>query len=325
MANNSREARSFENLTPEQKAGLEQNPLGDNLGVDYSASGMNNAGFVEPVPTYDSAGAEKVIKNDHNAWIVLGRDRPGGLDSGYGGVGNTGAGSVDIVVGRMAGTSGGPDSSITVPPNFLSDAARIYVSQVCDVDTNFGLCGNKQSAARSAVGIKADGVRVIGRDGVKIVTGKAKNASGGGKSGERNSQGGKIKTVAGIELIAGNDVEENELEPIVKAYALQETLQAMVDRINDLSNIVNELAKTQTQINRSIATHTHTVPLGPVTATTAPPADLAITIGTKESSKMSNVHQNVAKHKNNLGVAFTSDYLAPTGDKWFGSRFNKTN
>ena len=176
--------------------------------------------------------------------------------------------------------------------------------------------------ARSAIGIKADAVRMIGREGIKLVTGKGKNTEGGQ---ELNSQGGTIETVPGIELIAGNDVSAESLEPIVKAYALNEALEEMAESIKDLSNIVNELAKTQTQINRSIATHTHMVPVGPAMSNSTPSVDLAVTIGTKEASRMTNVHQNIAKHKNNIGVAFTSDYLSPTGDKWFGSRFNKTN
>jgi len=316
-----RKVRDFENLTPAQAAAYEQQNLASAMG----SSGMNNGALIEPVPLFDAAGSESVIKNNNNSWIILGRDRPSGLESGYGGLGNTGAGSIDLVVGRMAGTSEGPSGNVTVGPNFFSDAARIYISQRTDIDTNFSLCGNIQSTTRSGIGIKADAVRLIGREGVKIVTGKAKNVSGAGSGGEKNSQGGEIETVAGIELIAGNDVGSEELEPIVKAYALNDALTEIVDRLADLTNIVNELAKTQTQINRSIATHTHTVVLGPVSTTSAPPVDLAVTIASKESSRMSNVHQNLAKHKNNLGVALTSDYLSPTGDKWFGSRFNKTN
>tara|TARA_R110000824_G_scaffold91669_4_gene222932 strand:+ start:27083 stop:28042 length:960 start_codon:yes stop_codon:yes gene_type:complete len=316
-----REARSFENLTPEQQGAYESQDLANQLG----SSGFNNAGLVEPVPLYDSAPSEKVIKNSNNAWIVLGRDRPGGVESGYGGLGNTAAGSIDIVVGRMAGADGGPDGNLTVGPNFFTDAARIHISQRTDIDTNFGLCGNAQAVTRSGIGIKADAVRVVGREGVKIVTGKAKNVSGAGSGGERNSQGGEIQTVAGIELIAGNDTGSEELEPLVKAYALNEALEEIAQSIKDLNNIVNELAKTQTQINRSIATHTHMVPVGPAMSNSTPSVDLAVTIATKEASRMSNVHQNISKHKNNIGVAFTSDYLSPTGDKWFGSRFNKTN
>ena len=210
-----RKARDFKNLSPAQAAAYEDGDLENQVG----SSGLNNAGFIEPVPNIDSTTSEKVIKNGNNSWIVLGRDRPAGIESGYGGLGNTGAGAIDIVVGRMAGTTEGPNSNLTVPPNFFSDAARVHLSQKTDIDANFALVGNMRSIGKSGIGIKADAIRLIGREGIKIVTGKAKNVDGAGKGGEKNAQGGKIEKVAGIHLIAGNDVEAEALEPIVKAYA----------------------------------------------------------------------------------------------------------
>ena len=319
-----RKARDFKKLNPEQDPGERDGNLENEAGSAWA--GLNNAGLIEPVPTLDSTTSEKVIKNDNNSWIVLGRDRPAGIESGYGGLGNTGAGAIDIVVGRMAGTTEGADSSTTVPPNFFSDAARVYLSTRTDIDTNFALVGNMRSIGRSGIGIKADAVRLIGREGVKIVTGKAQNVEGGGKGGERNAQSGKIEKVAGIHLIAGNDIDAEPLEPIVKAYALNTVLQTMVDSIRDLNSIVNELAKSQTQINNTLTSHTHEVPQSPTgMLKSLPSLDLVTKIPSKESSKMSSVHQNLAKHKNNLKVALETDFLSPTGKKWFGSRWNKTN
>jgi len=316
-----RKAVNLDNLTPQQLATYDQQNLSESL----EFSGVNNGNLTEPVPSFDSAPCEVVLKNQNNAWIILGRDRPADITSGYGGRGFTTAGAVDIVVGRMASVEGGPNSNSIVGNNFFTDAARIHISQQTDVDRNFGLVGDAQSIQRSAVGIKADAVRLVGREGVKIVTGKAKNIDGVGNDGEKNSQGGAIETIAGIELIAGNDVEAEGLEPIVKAYALNETLQQIVERMQDLTDIVNEMAKIQTQINQSIATHTHVVPLGPAATNTTPPVDLAVTIATKEASKMSSVHQNLFRHKMNLGTALVETRLSPTGAKWFGSRWNKTN
>jgi hypothetical protein len=315
-----KKARNFKNLSPPQKAAYEDGDLENQVGT----SGLTNAGFVEPVPSYDSTTAEKIISNDHNAWIVLGRDRPAGISSGYGGLGHTGAGSVDIVVGRMGGTTSGPDSNITVVPSFFSDAARIHISQKTDIDDNFALVGNARSLEKSGIGIKADAVRVIGREGVKIVTGKAKNVDGAGNGGEKNSTGGKIEKVAGIELIAGNDVDAEPLEAIAKSEALSETLQEIVDSIRDLNNIVNDLFKTQTQINRAISSHVHPIQIGQVQLSTNPSNDLGSTISIKESSKMSGF-QNLSKHKVNLKVGLETDHLSPIGKKWYGSRFNKTN
>ena len=57
----------------------------------------------ESVPRFEYAPCEKVIKNKNNCFIVLGRDRFSSLASGYGGMGATGAGMIDLVVGRLAG------------------------------------------------------------------------------------------------------------------------------------------------------------------------------------------------------------------------------
>ena len=54
-----RKARDFKNLSPEQRAAYEDGDLENQVGT----SGLNNAGFVEPVPNLDSTTAEKVIKN----------------------------------------------------------------------------------------------------------------------------------------------------------------------------------------------------------------------------------------------------------------------
>jgi hypothetical protein len=273
------------------------------------------------VPIFDATTAEKVIKNDHNAWIVLGRDRPADISSGYGGLGHTGAGSVDIVVGRMAGTTGGPNSDITVAPSFFSDAARIHISQKTNIDDNFALVGNVRSLERSGIGIKADAVRVIGREGVKIVTGKAKNVEGAGRGGEKNSAGGKIETVAGIELIAGNDVDAQPLEAIAKSEALSETLQEIVDSVRDLNNIVNDLFKAQTQMNKEFFSI-----LGTLVAALPPQvsSQFYAKVARIEASRMSGF-ENLKKHKVNLKVGLEADHLSPVGKKWYGSRFNKTN
>jgi len=100
-----------------------------------------------------------------------------------------------------------------VDPSFSADAARIYISQLTKVDTHFGLTGKilagKAEQPRSAVAIKADNVRLIGRESIKIVTGKQAGVSGYPMGGEPNSLGAKMHQPAPtIELIAGNSNQE---------------------------------------------------------------------------------------------------------------------
>tara|TARA_R110002074_G_scaffold73172_14_gene168151 strand:- start:443 stop:1345 length:903 start_codon:yes stop_codon:yes gene_type:complete len=198
-------------------------------------NGLNCGNIPEPIPFHNQAQCEVIYKNNNNAWIVLGRDRPGPKSSGYGGQGATQAGAIDMVVGKMGATKEGPKSNIYTDPNFAGDAARIYISQKTDIDKNFDLArGNVGlSEARSGIGIKADAVRVIGREGIKLVTGTSSN--------ERTSGGGKRRVTYGIDLIAANDDDTVELEPMVKGTRLVSALKDMNARIDELNGLYSTL------------------------------------------------------------------------------------
>ncbi len=231
MIGKKKKIKNLEGLPEEAKNQVES-------GVQSSGTttmGLNNQSIPEPVPFHDQADSEIVYKNANNAWIVLGRDRPGPKNSGYGGRGATQAGSIDLVVGKMGAAKDGPKSNIYTDPNFASDAARIHISQKTDIDKNFGLvAGNVGlSVARSGIGIKADAVRVIGREGIKLVTGTVPT--------EVNSAGEKLFTTYGIDLIAGNDDETLELEPIVKGQRLANALRDMNERIDELNGLYTTL------------------------------------------------------------------------------------
>ena len=183
MGKRTRKARDIENLPPEVLEAIDNN---------INFQGLNASNIVEPVPIYNRAGGEVVYANQNNSWIVLGRDRPSRRDTGYGGDGGTQCASIDLVTGRMSSVKGGPKSDIFVDPNFTADAARIYISQKTDIDKNFDLVpgGVGMSKAKSGIGIKADAVRIIGREGIKLVT----------NTDKKNSQGGKVKSTFGIDL-----------------------------------------------------------------------------------------------------------------------------
>ena len=196
----------------------------------------------ESVPRFEFAPCEKVIKNKNNAFIVLGRDRNVSLASGYGGKGATGAGMIDIVVGRLSGAKSvfrnkSKDKDTLTGPNFASDAARIYISQKADIDKYFGLPTAEgfqvvPSNTRSAVGIKADHTRIIGRNDVKIYAGRMTGHEGFGLGqGEPNSQGGPIdNTQCHIYLQGGGS--EN-VQPTVLGHNLREYLKTMAERQKD--------------------------------------------------------------------------------------------
>jgi hypothetical protein len=114
-----------------------------------NVQGVGGDDLVEPLPTYIKAKNEVVIEGKNNTSIVLGRDRPSNRLSGYGGIGDTQAGSIDIVVGRMSPT---PRDGVFVDPNFRKDAARIHISQKTDIDSNFGIAPGK-APTKTAQGV----------------------------------------------------------------------------------------------------------------------------------------------------------------------------
>ena len=214
---------------------------------------------LEAVPNYIQTESEHVISNKNNSWIILGRDRPRGIASGYGGRGDTQAASIDLVTGRM---SANPVSDAYVDPNFRTDAARIYISQKTDIDYDFNIADGTIGSvtAKSGVGIKADGVRIIGRENIKIVT----------TTDSLNSHGKKLDSVGNIDLIAGNNDEL--LEPAVKGKQLKILLENILKQISDVNNTLCDFISAQMVFNTSVGVHTHPIIVSPSGAGTALPS-----------------------------------------------------
>ena len=283
--------------------------------------------LTEAVPRLNKAECEKVIGHDNNQWIVFGRDRFASRASGYGGEGHTQAGMIDIVVGRMGA---GADSDTFANPNFISDAARIYISQKADIDTYLGLVTGTvgHSRARSAIGIKADAVRIVGREGVKITTSPI---------GDSNSQGGDISTIFGIDLIAGNDDNVDSpllgfgppvarLQPITKAYELADCLLDLADPadglIGQLAGIVDTFVTYSMSLFGYLGIHTHIAPgFG---APTAPDPNLIIKTFDTTIGDLALVKTQINLLKAN-SISVVQKYLKPSGSRWIGSRHNRSN
>ena len=234
--------------------------------AEESKDGMRGVGggmLTEPVPKLAKAPCEKVNQGGNNQWIIMGRDRPASRMSGYGGKGDTGAGMIDLCVGRMGSAPqsvDGSDKPVYVDPNFKIDSARIYISQKTDVDENFGLvsgvAGNTK--AKSAVALKADGIRLIAREGIKLVT----------SSDRKNSQGGEVKSITGIDLIAGND--DKDMQPIPKGLNLEKCLKRIIHHMNKLNGIVDSLLMYQNNFNSALTTHFHFSPFYGIPTSVSP-------------------------------------------------------
>lgn len=272
-------------------------------------SGIAGDPLREPVPNFISTKSDKIINGANNSWIVLTRDRPASRLSGYGGLGDTQAGAIDIVVGRM---SASPKDDVYVDPDFKTDAARIYISQKTDIDKNFDLVGGRvgNPEARSGIGIKADSVRLMGREGIKLITG----------IDEKNALGGDIQVKTGIDLIANND--DSDIQPMVKGDNLVSSLETILDNLEQLSGIVSTFLSTQMDYNLTIATHYHYSPFFGIPTT---PSDTLITKGIEVQIKqLMDCIVGLQKFKVNV-VATRNNYLRQYSSKYINSKYNNLN
>ena len=298
-----------------------------------SLNGVFCGTMIEPTPAFYQADCEKVIKGQNSSYIVLGRDRVNSMQSGYGGTGAVQSSMIDLVVGRM-GSEGNKSQDedgedIYCNPSFTKDAARIYISQKTDIDDNFSLAAGKVglSKSRSAIAMKADAVRIIGREGIKLIT----------RGDRKNSRGGDISIVKGVELIAGND--DSDLQPIPRGKNLATALIAITEEINRLNAVVGDIIMILMAFHTQMSAHTHALPPTPVMIPTpAGPAPLASTVPgftapSPQAASAASVSvtglaqkcmQGVVAQKQNL-VFKQKTYLEPAGSKYINSRFNKVN
>jgi hypothetical protein len=278
-------------------------------------SGISNRGIfgdnvLEAVPKYIKAPSEQVL-NKGNSSIVLGRDRPASRASGYGGQGHTQASSIDIVAGRGCGP---PESGLNYDPNFAGDGARMYISQKTDIDANFNLAagGQGNSTAKSGIGIKADAVRIIGRDGIKFVT----------RTENKNSKGGSA-SYSGIELIACND--ESDIQSLIKGENLVEALSELEKRIAEVSSMVLNIFKDQLQFNLKVMSHNHIAPQAPGGAIPTLPSISLIPAGINATTDALEGMIDNFKHRINTGVIWKIKYLHSASNKYICSKYNKVN
>tara|TARA_R110000824_G_scaffold157354_1_gene330785 strand:+ start:1507 stop:2841 length:1335 start_codon:yes stop_codon:yes gene_type:complete len=294
---------------------------------DYK--GVNGDPLIgDGAPAYIPMSGDVVQEGKHNSRIVLGRDRPASRASGKGGGGQTQAGCIDLVAGGMAYKAKpfAPDGErLWCDPDMVHDAARVYISQKADIDQYLNISTNKGVAAavdRSCVGIKADGVRVVAREGIKLVTG----------TDVVNSQGGlsPVNDIYGIDLIALN--QGDKLQPIPKGHALSEALVSLTDQVSKLNGIVHSMLQYQTYFNEQLTNHYHyapaeVIPLGPpglyIWKTSPSPPVVSAGI-TTTLNHLTQTYRSLLVQKANL-EKFKVNYLFPAGDKYINSRFNNTN
>lgn len=187
-------------------ANLEQNP--EIVNMVPSNSGLYHTNVPMKELKFNIGKGESVIQH-RGCFITMGGDRPGSIFTGLGAKGFSGTNTIDLCVGRGANARGGKGvtEGSVVSNMFSSDASRIYISQLTHIDKNFGIApGVHQDTRqpRAGIGIKSDDIRIIGRNSIKIITGRGAGVRGHGMRGETNALGGKSLQAPAIELISGN-------------------------------------------------------------------------------------------------------------------------
>ena len=310
--------------TREEKGALDPQQLAKQGGLGCTT-------LHEPLPKYLAADCEAVLPSSDGHWgsyIVFGRDRPSHATpagDGYGNKGHTGAAMLDLVVGRNVA---GPLKDIIpaaddetkvvpgIPPNFERDAARVYISQKSDIDEYFELTKGTVGAppGKSCVALKADGIRILAREGIKIISGLD----------EYNSRSAKNSAMKGINLIYGNktDGADYELQPMVRGRNLRLGLNSMADMIGTLSGMIADICMALIKLAIDYATHMHIGNFG-APAPALPPT--AINAGMTLIMDAVEVVANKAVNFQTKHAIWKTNYTNPLAGKYINSKWNHVN
>jgi hypothetical protein len=304
-----------------------------------NALGIAGDNIAELNPVFDILPTEVVYSGKYDASIVLGRDRAGQFfnEGGYGLIGHTSCAAIDIVVGRKASDDKFDiQKGKRVAPDFVTDAARVYISQKSDIDSYLSLpAGNSGiTTVRSTVAAKADAVRLVARESMKLVVG----------TDYKTSQGNVVQSKVGIELMAGDlelcqravsiadsaeqqreEIELGGMQPIPLGVNLSFALDQMVEKIDKLSGIVSSAAMIM--INFMNATVLHTHPDGLHAFHSVPPAPSTDYDFACQSAGVELMQYTVADinlFRKEL-ISFKFSHLKPSGAYYINSRFHTLN
>ena len=273
--------------------------------------GLNQDDSILKKPKFIATSGEKVILGRSNTRIVLGKDRPGGREGGYGGLGDVGAGSIDIVAEPVRSLFVEDGEGQYCDPSFEYDSARVFVCGKSDIDTYFEISGdNTESKGKSCALIFGDVSRVFSRQDIKLVTGVYPN----------NAAGGKINTVGKIQLIGMNQAEK--LQPGVLGDNIEEFLNNMLDSMEKIVSLVDNVVMIQGEFNNVLAKHKHFSPFFGNPTTPSEEAILGVTVAAGRI--IGEVKTSIVSLK--FGFAnLKMQYLTMFGSKKIKSQFIELN
>lgn len=213
----------------------------------------------------------------------------------------------------------------TTHPAVIMDAARIYISQMTDIDENFkiqkrlfvGSTIREDLSKRmpcSGIMLKADKIRMHARQDIKLVT--------KGPHETINSQGNDITQTGGcgIHLIANN--EPSNQQPIPLGDNLATMLDDLINRVDQLAGIVFNFTASQMKYNSVLGMHTHHGPfmgLSDAPSLTVLPKSVETVL-----DQFTKTQTQILSLKNNLG-SFKLKYLKNGAGNYINSKYNTTN
>ena len=229
--------------------------------VTKTRGGDLNTLGIEPTGEMYKLPGELWLVSKNNSQIRLGRDRPGGPETGKGAQPKGECGAIDLFCG--AGPKDGVEALKSyVNPNFPHDAARVYISQRCDIDDYFKIQTTEKeiygvARNRAAVGIKSDHVRLFATSHMKLVTGRP-DAAGN----VTNGLGGRVDGGGRIEFITGNNVENRSggqaaLQPVPLGDNLENLLIEILDVIQSLTTLTLNNTTYIQEVGSALVKHVH--------------------------------------------------------------------
>lgn len=276
-------------------------------------TGMFGQASFQPVKKRIKSENETVIAGTTNSFIILGNDRPNSIASGYGSKNASDCAMIDLCVGTgLSKENDNNDETYFINSNFKTDAARIYISQLTDIDKNFYIKTKDNTENKSGIGLKADHVRIIAREKIKLITG----------TDTQNSLKGDIKfQYGGIELIAGNS--EKNLQPLVLGENLKEYLVHLNKKIDTFYNVFFKFYQTQSEFNETVASHTHTSPFFAHPTLLSP--NLFISEGMRSIENLIDVDMGTFFWKYGMNSMEEKFLVSEGSSKYILSSWNKTN
>lgn len=292
--------------------------------VNHSRS--DNKFIAEEQHEYDIADNEVLYRGKTNSYISLGGDRYAGKASGQGTTPQGNFAAVDIVVGSLGNKAISVinGQKVYAGKNFDKDASRIYISQRAEIDKYIGMekIGIKvgplrpvleDSTGKAGIAIISDGVRIVGRNTIKLGTRHL---------GKDSDNKGIIR--AGIDIIAGfDDIDSSGMiQPMVKGDNLIACLDDIIKKISALHKYAYKRFTAQDALIKRLAAHTHQSGAPGALTQVMSENDQFI----KEIDRTASMFNNVSKSFEQEVRDISNVYFTPMKkDTYINSPWNRTN